>query len=414
MEEKILDSLDDPESLEELYRDNKASFRQAFQAVYPEIADHQVARAWHARLSYDHSGIQWGTSNELLFVIFAALLAGVIAKLPALLSLNEEFFYPRNIGFVAFPILTAYFVWKNNLQREKVLLLTGAMLTGLIFINVFPVADRSDTLTLSCIHLPLFLWAAWGFSFVGNTPRSSGKRIDFLRYNGDLAVLITLILIAGMILTGMTLGLFSLIGWEIGDFYIEWVVVFGLAASPVVATYVLQTNPQLVSKVSPVIAKIFSPLVLITLMAYLTAMLFSGKDPYNDREFLLTFNILLIGVMAIIVFSIAETTKNEENLAGNIILFALSMVTIIVNVIALSAILFRITEWGITPNRLAVLGGNLLILANLLVASYQLLEVLKGKSGMKAVERSVALFLPVYSLWTVVVTFIFPFIFRFQ
>ncbi|GAB1374555.1 hypothetical protein MASR1M46_14410 [Bacteroidales bacterium] len=62
-------------------------------------------------------------------------------------------------------------------------------------------------------------------------------------------------------------------------------------------------------KVSPVIAKIFSPLVLIMLLVFLSAMAFSGKDPYNDREFLIIFNALLVGVMAIIFFSVAESSS---------------------------------------------------------------------------------------------------------
>lgn len=414
MKATILSHLDHPEQLECLYRENKSGFSQTFQSLYPEIAGHPTAECWQARLNYENRGVQWGTSNDLVFVIFASLLAGFLAKLPAIFGWEEEFFYPRNIGFIVFPVLMGYFIWKNELKQGKLLLLLGATLAGLIFINLLPNVDNSDTLVLSCVHLPLFLWAVWGFSFVGDNPSSSERRMDFLRYNGDFVVLITLILIAGMILTGMTLGLFELIGFGIENFYIEWIVVFGLAAAPIVATYVLQTNPHLVSNVSPVIARIFSPLVLITLMVYLTAMLFSGKDPYNDREFLLTFNLLLIGVMAIIVFSLAEALKSEKNGASNIILLALALVTIIVNGIALSAILFRISEWGITPNRLAVLGGNLLILANLVVATNQLFRAVSGKADMKEVERGIAFFLPIYSLWTVVVVFLFPLLFGFQ
>ncbi len=73
----------------------------------------------------------------------------------------------------------------------------------------------------------------------------------------------TLILIAGGILTGITIGLFFLIDFNIGEFYFEYIVIFGLAASPIVGTYITQTNPHLVFSVSPVIAKIFSPLVLL-------------------------------------------------------------------------------------------------------------------------------------------------------
>jgi hypothetical protein len=89
-------------------------------------------------------------------------------------------------------------------------------------------------------------------------------------------------------------------------------------------------------------------------------------------------------------------------------------VTIIVNGIALSAILFRITEWGVTPNRLAILGGNILILTNLLIVTYRLFKAFLDKNKTESVGKSIAAFLPVYVLWTIVVIFIFPFMFHFK
>ncbi len=115
------------------------------------------------------------------------------------------------------------------------------------------------------------------------------------------------------------------------------------------------------------------------LVIYLAAIIYSGKDPYNDREFLLMFNALLIGVMAIIFFSVAGTSETTRSQAEIRILFLLSAVTVLVNGIALSAILFRISEWGITPNRAAVLGGNVLILINLLLVTAQLYRVLSKR-----------------------------------
>src|SRR5690606_23132065 len=150
--------------------------------------------------------------------------------------------------------------------------------------------------------------------------------------------------LAGMILTGITIGLFSLIGFSIEQFYFEYIVVMGLAAAPVVSTYVIQWNPQLISRVSPVIARIFSPLVLITLCVYLPAILISGKSLYHDRNFLLMFNMLLIGVMAIILFSISVTSGATRNKTGLLILFLLSAVTVVINGFALSAVIFRISE----------------------------------------------------------------------
>jgi len=224
----------------------------------------------------------------------------------------------------------------------------------------------------------------------------------------------TLILIAGAIMTAITINLFSLIGFNIEEFYFNNFGIFGLAAAPIVGTCLTQTNPQLVGKVSPVIAKLFSPLVAAMLVVYLIAIVYSGKDPYNDRESLLLFNALLIGVMAIIFFSIAETSKTNKSYTATLILFLLSAITIIVNSVALSAIIFRISEWGLTPNRTAVLGSNILILINLLLVTTQLFRVLSRKANITEVGKTIAFYLPIYFIWTIIVTFIFPLIFGFK
>ncbi|MCE6990508.1 hypothetical protein [Dyadobacter sp. CY323] len=414
MKNEILANLDNPEQLERLYRADKPSFKRAFKALYPELTDNMLVRFWNERLSSGNEDVSWGNSKDLVFVIIASLIAGLIAKLPGFFSIDEEFFYPRNIGFIVFPALSAYFAWKNNLSVGKIALIAGAMLTGLIFINSLPDVRDSDTLVLSCIHLGLFLWAILAFAFVGEPRNNVDKRLGYLRYNGDLIVMTTLILIAGGIMTGLTINLFKLIGFGIEELYFQYFGIFGLAAAPIVGTYLTQTNPQLVGKVSPVIARIFSPLVLVMLVIYLVAIAYSGKDPYNDREFLLIFNALLIGVMAIIFFSVAETAKSTKSQTEIVVVLLLSVVTILVNAVALSAILFRISEWGITPNRAAVLGSNILILINLLLVAAQLFRVLSKKSDIAGVGKTIALYLPVYFLWTVIVTFLFPLIFGFK
>jgi hypothetical protein len=414
MKDELLAHQNDPKELEKMYRTNKVLFKREFGVLYPELKGNPLADFWNERLNYEGDEINWDTGRELLFVLIASLVAGVIAKLPAFLPIEEEFFYTRNVGFIIFPALMTYFARKNKLSTGKMAFIVSATLAGLLFINFLPDVPKSDTLILSCIHLLLFLWCVLGFAFVGAPRNNEEKRLSFLKFNGDLVVMTTLILIAGGIMTGLTIGLFSLIGFNIEKFYFENIVVFGLPAAPILGTYLTQTNPQLVGKVSPVIAKLFSPLVLVTLVIYLVAMAYSGKDPYNDREFLLIFNALLIGVMAIIFFSVAETSKTTKSQAEIWILLLLSGVTIIVNGIALSAILFRITEWGFTPNRAAVLGGNIVILINLLLVIAQLFRVLSKKANLNEVGQAIARYLPIYFLWVTIVTFLFPFLFGFK
>ena len=414
MIEQIKSSLSNPGQLEKLYRTNKAAFKKEFNKLYPEIKENVTAQIWNERLNFESDEISWGTKNELLFVIIASVIAGFIAKMPQFFGFNEEFFYQRNFAFVVFPLLAAYFAWKQNASIKKITIASIAILVAVLFINFLPDNFQSDTLILACIHLPLFLWAVLGFTYLGDDVKNDERRLDFLRYNGDLVVMTAIILLAGGLFTALTINLFSLIDIQIEEFYFRNIGVWGLAASPIVATYLVQTNPQLVNKVSPVIAKIFTPLVLITLVFYLVAVIYTGKDPYNDREFLLIFNMLLLGVMAIIFFSVAESSKAEINKFTALMLFALSVITIIVNGIALSAIIFRISEWGITPNRLAVLGSNILILLNLILIGYRLFKSLKSNSEIEKVGNSIAYFLPFYSLWTVIVVFVFPLLFNFR
>jgi hypothetical protein len=414
MRTEILSNLDNPRQLEKLYRDNKPAFRQEFNALYPEIRDSLQASFWYERLNYEGLALSSENRSDILFVIVAALIAGSFAKLPEIFSIDPEYFYPRNVGFLVFPFLTAYFAWKKELSLKKVALVAGLMLAALVYINFLPNNPQSDTLILASIHLLLFLWATTGFAFVGEQAYSFRKRLGYLSFNGDLIVVCTLVLISGGIMTGLTIGLFELIGYRIKEYYFQYVVIFGLPAVPILGTVLTQTIPQLVQKVSPIIARIFSPLVLLTLLIYLGAIVFSGKDPYNDREFLLIFNVLLVGVMALIFFSVAERAKTSGNRYEIMILFLLSAVTVLVNGIALSAILFRISEWGITPNRAAVLGANVLMLINLILITGKLVKVLTRDAELDEVGKAISVFLPVYWAWTAVVAFLFPLVFGFD
>ncbi|GGM95667.1 DUF4153 domain-containing protein [Dyadobacter beijingensis] len=414
MREEILLNQQNPQQLERLYRGNKPGFKAAFNALYPELPGNLLADGWYQRLNFSREESTWGTPAERTFVVAASLFAILVAKLPQLLSIDEEFFYSRNVGFIVFPALIAYFAWKNGASATTRMLAFGFAALSAVFINMLPKDNSSDTLILSCIHLPLLLWAVLGYIFRGGTWRDGESWLAFVRYNGELLVMAALLVISGGLTSALTINLFGLIGMDIQHFYSQYIVISGLAALPVVATFITRVQPTLVNRVPPVIARIFSPIALAMLVVYLSATLFAGKNPYHDREFLVLFNGLLVGVMALIFFSVAETHQSGSNRFQLILLFLLSAVTLVVNSIALSAVLFRIAEWGITPNRAAILGANVLMLAHLFYIGLKLFGALNRKSDLTTVGASLALFLPIYSIWAAVVTFVFPFIFGFK
>jgi hypothetical protein len=262
--------------------------------------------------------------------------------------------------------------------------------------------------------MPLFLWTVLGYSYLGNDLSDYGKRINFLKYIGDLIIMSAIVLLSCILFTVITFGLFQLIGFSIATFYMKHIAIWAIGGVPIFSTYLINNNPNIINKVSPIIAKIFTPLVFMNLTVYLITLICAGKYPQTDRTLLMIYNALLVGVLALIFFSVAESDTSNKSNYKTILLLGLSILTIIVNAIALYAIVFRIFELGITPNRVAVLGGNILIFIHLIIVGYNLLKVLRNKIGAEAIEKSIATYLPVYAVWTGMVAFIFPIIFGFK
>lgn len=414
MKTQIIEKIHNPEFLENAYRKDSAAFKQSFIEAYPSIKDELLAKAWYERLNYKQSDISWGIKNEWKVVAILAAIVAVVALLPNFIAVEQDVFYAKNIGFIVFPALMVYFVWKQQQTTKKLIAPLIISLISIVYINLLPVLANSDSVSQAYFHMPLFLWVIFGYIFIGGDLSATGKKINFLRFNGDLLVLCGLMLIAGGIFTAITINLFEVLKVNIFTIYFNYFVAIGLSSIPLFAAYLIENNGHLVHKVSPVIARIFTPLVTITLFIYLVTIFFTGTYPTANRDYLLLFNVLLIAVMALILFSLSEVTRHTQQKSNQIILWLLSVLAIIINGIALSSILYRINDFGFTPNRLAVLGGDILILVNLLLVSFNLYKIVKGQIDIQKVESSIALFLPLYFVWSAFVTFGFPILFQYK
>lgn len=416
MSETIKSNLSNPEMLEKLFRSNRKAFKSEFDRIWPEIEDSEAAKFWKARFDAENKSeiIKTFSMSELATIGAICLFVAFLIKIPALFKpvYPEEVFYMKNAALIVFAGLTLYSMWISRVTQKWQIIITAiAFLLPAVYINLLPSDQNRDSVNLAYIHLPILMWFIFGFVFTGYDFRNLGKRIDFIRFNGDLAIIYALIAIAGGILTAITIGLFESIGIRIEKFYSEYIVVAGAAAAPVVAAFLIEKFPSLVSRTAPLIAAIFSPAVLLTLIIFLITIAVTGKDPYNDRNFLLIFNIMLLGVMGIIIFSVSETSVIKNQKFNAAVLFALSIVTIIIDIIALSAIFYRLGEYGLTPNRLAVLVSNILVLINLALIMADLFRINFQKKEFRIVETTVSKYLPVYLIWILIVVFAFPAVF---
>jgi hypothetical protein len=416
MTEKIKEFINDPEKLEKLYREDKKSFESGFRNIYSEIEKTEMAKFWKIRLDFEKtpSNTKQNYGTEILILIAVCLLTGFLIKIPDIFKINliDFPFYEKNAGIIVFLGLTFYtFSVNRNISRKNVAITMLIFLISIIYINLLPGFRQRASINLVYIHMPILMWCVYGLVFIDFEFKNYGKRIRYISHNGDLAIMGALILISGGLLTGITYGLFMAIGINIERFYSHYIILVGLVSAPIVTTFILKNSALVTNKIAPIIANIFSPLVLITLIIYLVAIVISGKDPYSDREFLLTFNIMLIGVMAIIVFSVSETSVYGRQRFSEMVLFILSIVSLIVNLIALSAIFYRLGEYGLTPNRLAILGSNILIFINLILIMVDLYKINFRKADLEKVEFTISKYLPVYMIWTIIVVFLFPLIF---
>jgi hypothetical protein len=415
MKDKIREHLNDPEKLEQLYQNDRNAFESGFEEVYPVIEKSELSKYWKIRLDYNKlpESINKTNFQDIFILISVCLFTGFLIKIPYIFNVQmPEIFYIKNTGIIVFSGLTIYVAWTNKISDLKVLLsVMAAFLILTAYVNILPAVTDSDSINLAYIHLPLLMWCIFGLVSIDFDLKNRIRRIDYIRYNGDLAIFMAIIVITGGILTGITIGLFEAIGINIENFYMENIAIVGAVSVPIVATFIIKNYPVLTNKIAPVIAKIFSPLVLLTAIIFLVALAISKKDPYSDRDFLLIFNVMLIGVMAVVVFSISETATSRRNRFNEMILFFLSITTVIIDLIALSAIFYRLGTFGITPNRLAVLGSNILILGNLSMLIIDLYKVNFKKAFISEVEFTIAKYLPVYLIWTLFVVFGFPLIF---
>ena len=414
MKTKIKENINKPEQLEQLYRSDKKGFSKAFYEIYPDISDHALAEFWKHRLEVRDKREPAVIKRNILFLITACLIAGLLIKIPQIFGINTDVypFYERNVALIVFFGLAVYSIFSKTMINTKQIIITlSVFILSAVYVNLLPVSSISNSIHLTYLHLPLLLWCLYGLIYVDFDLKDKAKHINYIKHNGDLAILIAIIMICGGLLTGLTLELFSTIGLRVDQFYFDYIVVWGLIAVPVVATFITRIYPDIANKIAPVIANIFSPLVLVTLLVYLISILTTGKNPYSDREFLLVFNLMLLGVMAIIVFSVSENTAKQKNRFNTITLFALSIAALIVDLVALSAIVYRLGEFGFTPNRVAVLGSNVLILGNLILMMLDLFQVNFKNKNIHLVELNLARYLPIYAGWILFVVFGFPLIF---
>ena len=400
-------------------------------ALSREFARAHSERLWKQLVMAPDADEPAKTSRtETLVVLGLAVAAALAVKLPALFGvpLNpDEYvpaFYFRNASLFVFPLLTIYFLWKRRSGVAAGLWLALPFAAGAVFANVYPFHNParldhplagSDTQLLTVLHLPIALWVmAIGVAYVGGRWFSSGRRMDFVRFSGELAIYYVLIALGGGVVTAFTAMLFSAIDMQPAWFIGGWLIPCGAAGAVLVGAWLVEAKQSVIENMAPVLTRLFTPLFTILLLAFLATMAWTGNPINVKREILIGFDLLLAVVVGLVLYaaSARDPQAPPDFFDGLQLLLVVS--ALVVDGVALAAIAARISEFGFTPNRVAALGENLILLVNLAGSAWFYASFLRQRGSFALLERWQIAYLPVYAVWAALVVVVFPPVFGYR
>jgi hypothetical protein len=360
------------------------------------------------------------TRAETIVVLILAVAAAIAVKVPALfgirLSPDEALplFYVRNASFFVFPLLAIYFTWKRGSNVVTGFWLALPFAAGAVLANVFPFRAGSDTERLIALHLPIALWMAVGFTYVGGRWFADGGRMNFVRFTGELFIYYVLIALGGGVFTGFTVLMFEAIGMKPAWLIAGWLIPCGAAGAVIIGSWLVEAKQSVIENMAPVLTRLFTPLFTILLLVFLGTMAWTGNPISVKREELIGFDLLLALVVGLVLY--AASARDPQAAPGFFDGLQLLLVVsaLAVDGVALWAIAARISEFGFTPNRVAALGENLILLVNLARSAWLYARFLRGRGSFAALERWQIAYLPVYCAWAALVVVLFPPLFGYR
>lgn len=357
---------------------------------------------------------------EPLVVLGLAIAAAVAIKLPALFGhpINPDdelpLFYARNASLFVFPLLALYFLWKRGSSVAGGLWLALPFAAGCVFANVFPFPTQSDTQVLTIMHLPIALWLAVGFAYVRGRWFADGGRMNFVRFSGELAIYYVLIALGGIVLMLFTFMMFRAIDVNADWFVAGWLIPCGAAGAVLVGSWLVEAKQSVIENMAPVLTRLFTPLLTILLLAFLVTMVWTGSPINVKREVLIGFDLLLAVVVGLVLYAASARDPQAPPDVFDGLQLLLIVSAIVVDGVALAAIASRISEFGFTPNRVAALGENIILLVNLAWSAWLYASFLRRRGSFAALERWQVTYLPVYTMWAALVVVVFPPLFGYR
>ena len=350
--------------------------------------------------------------TDALVAFGLAVAAAVTLRVPELFGVHMTedrgaLLYARNASLFVLPFLTGYFVWKRHLQAATIRWLALAFVIAAVFANGYPMVPEGSTQVLQVLHLPIALWLVVGVAYAAGRWNEVAGRMDFIRFSGEFFIYYVLMALGGGVLTAFMLMMFEAIGLK-AELWAQWVLPSGAAGAVVVAAWLVEAKQSVIENMAPVLTRLFTPLFAIVLVAFLVTIVATGRGVIADRDVLIAFDALLALVLGLLLYSVSARDPLAPAGVFDVVQVVLVVSALLVDAAALWAIAARIGEFGFTPNRVAALGENIILLVNLAWSAVLYVRFLRGHAPFARLERWQTSYLPVYAVWAAIVVIVFP------
>lgn len=384
------------------------------EALSSEFAQEHSDRLWKQLTRVPDAD---STRQDLLTMIGFACAAAAAIKVPEIFGLSlvdDGEFYSRNLSLFALVPLAGYFVWRRGLPAARALrLLAPPFIAAAVVVNAYPFEEGSDTEILVALHLPIALWLLAGVAYAGGDWRSDRKRMDYVRFTGEWFIYYVLIALGGGVLAALTQAAFAAIDIDASTFTTAWLLPCGGMGAVVVASWLVEAKQGVIENMAPVLTRLFTPLFAAMLLAFLAAMVWTRRGIDFDRDILILFDLVLALVLGLLLYAISARNRDAPWGLFDGLQLLLVVSALIADAVMLAAMAGRVSDFGFTPNRIAALGENVVLLANLAMSAWLYVGFWRGRRPFAALERWQTGYGPVYALWAAAVVVVFPPLFSF-
>jgi hypothetical protein len=202
--------------------------------------------------------------------------------------------------------------------------------------------------------------------------------------------------------------IFQAIGIDVEPFFQSWLLPCGAVGAVLVGSWLVEAKQSVVENMAPVLARLFTPLFAALLVTFLVTLVWTGRGIDIERNVLIAFDLLLVVVLGLLLYSLSARDSRSPPGAFDVVQVVLVISALLADVVALWAIAARISEFGFSPNRVAALGENVILLVNLAWAAVLYIRLLTGRGSFADLERWQTNYLPVFAGWAAIVVIFFP------